>query len=84
MSLLIQERGLKYGWRHTRLRSYVSLLIQERGLKSTNEDTKLKFNKSLLIQERGLKFLLMAHNRLKRCVAPYTGAWIEMQRWNTL
>ena len=55
-----------------------SLLIQERGLKLIPESWLSAYFKSLLIQERGLKWRIVKFYVLLVRVAPYTGAWIEI------
>ena len=57
-----------------------SLPSRERGLKYTERQAHLDGRKSLPSRERGLKFESFKRSMAPVQVAPFTGAWIEIQK----
>ena len=66
------------------LRAYLSLPSWERGLKFANTDNIRRFFSSLPSWERGLKFKLNIIHPRRNVVAPFVGAWIEMNVAETI
>ena len=64
-------------WLHGKL-MLQSLPSRERGLKSPIENDNSGKLSSLPSRERGLKFLKLEISFLRNSVAPFAGAWIEI------
>ena len=56
-----------------------SLPSRERGLKFIKNTFGIKFDRSLPSRERGLKWFVYAAKITGEVVAPFAGAWIEIQ-----
>ena len=83
-SLPTRERGLKSEWCRMRNGILSSLPTRERGLKSPVLHSWVLHGSSLPTRERGLKSILPAAPSEASLVAPYTGAWIEIQIRNLI
>ena len=73
-------RGLKYLLRQQELLEQVSHPSRVRGLKYCLLQIPLKFAKSHPSRVRGLKFRSRRSYFCDGSVAPFTGAWIEIER----
>ena len=79
-SLPTRERGLKFDdTPENRLTNALSLPTRERGLKFLLMMVYLLALMSLPTRERGLKFRLCQKYIILLKVAPYAGAWIEIE-----
>ena len=78
LSLPSRERGLKLVLRFAVAVPRPSLPSRERGLKFLLEIINLVAGASLPSRERGLKSYILPVPAFSPCVAPFTGAWIEM------
>ena len=78
LSLPTGERGLKSNESNIVVKFVQSLPTGERGLKSVQSAQSNSLPPSLPTGERGLKFMLCLHYVYIFCVAPYWGAWIEI------
>ena len=79
VSLPSRERGLKYLVGLNQARATKSLPSRERGLKLTGNPKTSGSAMSLPSRERGLKFWAVLPVDSWLPVAPFTGAWIEIQ-----
>ena len=79
MSLPTWERGLKYSTGSEGPHEHTSLPTWERGLKLTLNVLVSNTFQSLPTWERGLKFAMNGKIYGIPDVAPYMGAWIEIQ-----
>ena len=59
----------------------LSLPSRERGLKYARSFRKKEKTWSLPSRERGLKFSQIGHGTASSTVAPFAGAWIEIQQY---
>ena len=77
-SLPSRERGLKLNFSGYPGKGKPSLPSRERGLKFALDYSVVYCDTSLPSRERGLKFLKLEISFLRNSVAPFAGAWIEI------